>query len=248
VRTGDGWLGAPDEAPFDRIEVTVGVSDLAPAWRLQLAPGGILVAPLWLRAGLQAAVAFVRSTGGDRLRSRQVEPCGFMRLRGPHAGPEAFVEVRPGLLTCVDDVATLDLALLRTLLEGPSTRHPAPQLSTTLSWFTRLALEEPGAIALSPVDLTDPGGALGGIFDPGPPAPGLALISPREGDLVVFGDPGAADRLRRCLDGPSVELSALRIEAIPADAVADPAASEPPRRGVWRIDRPAHRFLLEIEG
>lgn len=58
VRTGDGWLGAADRAPFDRIQATVGVWDLAPAWADQLAPTGTLVAPLWLRAGVHATAAF----------------------------------------------------------------------------------------------------------------------------------------------------------------------------------------------
>jgi len=85
VRAGDGWLGAADRAPFDRIIVTVGVPDLSPAWVAQLAPGGRLVVPLSLAAGVEAAVAFVRD--GVRLRSLHLNPCGFMRLRGSHADP-----------------------------------------------------------------------------------------------------------------------------------------------------------------
>jgi SAM-dependent methyltransferase len=66
VRTGDGWLGAADRGPFDRIQATVGVWDLAPAWADQLAPTGTLVAPLWLRAGVHATAAFTRpSTMSD---------------------------------------------------------------------------------------------------------------------------------------------------------------------------------------
>src|SRR3989442_13842516 len=36
VVLGDGALGYPDAAPFDRIILTVGAWDLAPAWRAQL--------------------------------------------------------------------------------------------------------------------------------------------------------------------------------------------------------------------
>lgn len=32
VVAGDGWLGLPTDAPFDRIEATVGVWDLSPHW------------------------------------------------------------------------------------------------------------------------------------------------------------------------------------------------------------------------
>ncbi|MGR7002082.1 protein-L-isoaspartate O-methyltransferase family protein [Yinghuangia aomiensis] len=51
LRHGDGWRGCADGAPYDRIHATVGVDDIAPTWRTQLADGGLLVAPLWLRPG-----------------------------------------------------------------------------------------------------------------------------------------------------------------------------------------------------
>ena len=41
--------------------------------------------------GLQLSVAFVRE--GDALVSRSIHDCGFMRLRGPHSGPDAIVAV-----------------------------------------------------------------------------------------------------------------------------------------------------------
>jgi protein-L-isoaspartate(D-aspartate) O-methyltransferase len=91
VVDGDGWLGEPAGAPYDRIEATVGIWDLSPHWLAQLSDGGVLVVPLWLRAGTEAVVAFERR--GDRLVSRGVDPCGFMRLRGPHAGPERYVPI-----------------------------------------------------------------------------------------------------------------------------------------------------------
>jgi protein-L-isoaspartate(D-aspartate) O-methyltransferase len=91
VIDGDGWLGEPAGAPYDRIEATVGIWDLSPHWLAQLEDGGVLVIPLWLRAGTEAVVAFERRE--DRLVSRGVDPCGFMRLRGPHAGPERYVPI-----------------------------------------------------------------------------------------------------------------------------------------------------------
>ncbi|MBB2911854.1 protein-L-isoaspartate(D-aspartate) O-methyltransferase [Streptosporangium becharense] len=85
VVCGDGAAGFPAAAPYDRIIATVGVWDLAPAWLEQLAPGGRIVAPLDLR-GVQRSVAMERS--GGHWTSRSVLPCGFMRMRGPFAGPE----------------------------------------------------------------------------------------------------------------------------------------------------------------
>lgn len=43
VVLGDGALGHPDGAPYDRIIATVGAWGLPPAWLAQLAPGGRLV-------------------------------------------------------------------------------------------------------------------------------------------------------------------------------------------------------------
>lgn len=46
VRQGDGTLGVPEAAPFDRILVSPGVADIAPSWILQLDEEGTLVLPL----------------------------------------------------------------------------------------------------------------------------------------------------------------------------------------------------------
>jgi protein-L-isoaspartate(D-aspartate) O-methyltransferase len=53
LRVGDGSLGWPDEAPFDRIIVTAGASECPPQLWEQLAEGGVLVGPfgpLWEQA------------------------------------------------------------------------------------------------------------------------------------------------------------------------------------------------------
>jgi len=46
IRAGDGALGVPEAAPFDRILVSGGVTDIAPAWVEQLDHDGRLVLPL----------------------------------------------------------------------------------------------------------------------------------------------------------------------------------------------------------
>jgi protein-L-isoaspartate(D-aspartate) O-methyltransferase len=94
----DGALGWPPAAPYDRIILTVGAWDILPGWAGQLAPGGRLVLPLSLGQALQYSVAFQPTDG--HLASVSVLPCGFMRLRGPWAGPETVVRLpgEPGLL------------------------------------------------------------------------------------------------------------------------------------------------------
>lgn len=83
VVTADGGLGWPDGAPYDRLIVTCGPSDIPPAWWEQLRPGGVMVVPLTLAAGVARSCAFQFQDGVFVARS--LEPCGFMPLRGEYA-------------------------------------------------------------------------------------------------------------------------------------------------------------------
>src|SRR5262249_39931318 len=61
----DGAYGHPPRAPYDRIIVTVGAWEVAPAWARQLAADGRLVVPLSVR-GTQLSVAFTPDAAGLR--------------------------------------------------------------------------------------------------------------------------------------------------------------------------------------
>ena len=78
----DGGYGYKDVAAFDRIILTVGVSDIAPAWWEQLKPEGRIVLPLMLK-GAMKSVAFVKVS--DHFSSISMKDCGFMPLRGDFA-------------------------------------------------------------------------------------------------------------------------------------------------------------------
>lgn len=90
VLNADGASGYPECAPYDRIIVTAGAPDIAPAWREQLAAGGRLVVPLELWPGLQVCVAF--EPAKDHLASVAAAWCGFLRMGGEFAGSEEEVE------------------------------------------------------------------------------------------------------------------------------------------------------------
>ena len=75
VIVADGWHGWPDGAPYDRIIVTAGSYDVAPAWFDQLMDGGRIVMPWDYRA-----MTFVKH--GERLNLVSHSFCGFMRMRG----------------------------------------------------------------------------------------------------------------------------------------------------------------------
>lgn len=75
----DGWRGARDHGPFDRIVATVACPDLSPTWAGQLTPGGWMLIPLE-HAGCHPLVR-VRVSDGQ-LRGRVVGYSGFMPARG----------------------------------------------------------------------------------------------------------------------------------------------------------------------
>jgi protein-L-isoaspartate(D-aspartate) O-methyltransferase len=216
VRAGDGWAGAPDAAPYDRIELTIGSSDISPAWRDQLADDGLLVLPLWLRIGVQLSVAFWRD--GDVLRSETVRDCGFQRLRGPHGGPEGFVAVGGGDFVVLDDAS--DAAPLRELLRQGPWKELAPRIDPAV--FARLALDEPRTVAVS--DLS------------GPPRPGMydagSLVVVDDDQMLTYGSPVARDRFVHALETTRpLDRSRLRVTA----TFGDPP---PPTQG-WRFVRPS---------
>jgi protein-L-isoaspartate(D-aspartate) O-methyltransferase len=66
VRVGDGMIGAPDRAPFDRILVTAAAETEPEALIGQLAEQGVMVLPLGPRGGTQNIVRLTKSENGLR--------------------------------------------------------------------------------------------------------------------------------------------------------------------------------------
>lgn len=125
VISGDGGFGDLAGAPYDRIILTVGSSDIAPAWRDQLRVGGRLVLPLYLLPGIQQSVAFEKRE--DCLESLSMKPCGFLPLQGafmaerPH---EVKLASEPGLTFALDHGGNVDAQSIFGLLSGPSEDLP----------------------------------------------------------------------------------------------------------------------------
>ena len=80
VIEGDGALGHPDGAPYDRIIATVGAFETPTAWLDQLTPTARLVVPLRLRGTSSRSIVFERGAGG--WVSRESRLAVFMPLRG----------------------------------------------------------------------------------------------------------------------------------------------------------------------
>ena len=75
VRTGDGYKGWPEQAPFDAIMVTAGADEVPAPLVEQLKPGGRLVIPLG--SGVQRLTLVEKGADG-RTRSREIIPVRFV--------------------------------------------------------------------------------------------------------------------------------------------------------------------------
>ncbi len=126
VVRGDGADGYPHAAPYDRIILTVGAWDIAPAWVAQLKPGGRLLLPLALQGTVQKLVAFEHVD--DHLVSVSVRDGGFMPLRGAWAVPETHLSLGPesGLSLGLGSPRAVDADAVYALLAGPSRAWPTP--------------------------------------------------------------------------------------------------------------------------
>jgi protein-L-isoaspartate(D-aspartate) O-methyltransferase len=81
-RIGDGTLGWPEEAPFDRIVVTAGAPCVPETLKGQLADGGMLVVPV---GGEEVQSLTVVTRKGAEFETRHVTSCRFVKLIGKGA-------------------------------------------------------------------------------------------------------------------------------------------------------------------
>jgi len=81
VRTGDGWLGWPERAPFDAILLAAAPETVPPALLAQLAPGGRLCLPIGGRDEAQELQLITRQPDGS-FTSRRLEVVRFVPMTG----------------------------------------------------------------------------------------------------------------------------------------------------------------------
>jgi protein-L-isoaspartate(D-aspartate) O-methyltransferase len=80
LRLGDGTLGWPEQAPFDRIVITAAAPKLPEnLLRAQLKDGGVAVAPVG-EADDQMLLHIRRD--GNELKTTEICPCVFVKLIG----------------------------------------------------------------------------------------------------------------------------------------------------------------------
>jgi len=118
VITRDGSLGAPENAPYDRVIVTVGAFDIPQDWCRQLAPGGRLVVPLRWR-GQTRSVTFVRDD--DALRSDSVLLCGFVPMIGQDSEVTGTIDTAGHVSLYWDSDQDINITTLNRVLDHPKT-------------------------------------------------------------------------------------------------------------------------------
>jgi protein-L-isoaspartate(D-aspartate) O-methyltransferase len=118
VMCADGGYGDPDGAPYDRIIVTAGAWDIAPAWLEQLTASGRLVLPLSL-CGVELSVALGRGDGN--WRSSSACRCGFVAMLGAFARPQLALRLGGPdvVLIQIADDGDIDPEAVRAALAGP---------------------------------------------------------------------------------------------------------------------------------
>ena len=88
--TGDGVLGYPDGAPFDRVVSTAAIRDVVPpAWVQQLRPDCRLVTP-WGTDWWNGFLLTLAMTGEGRATGRFSGNLSFMRVRAQHSSLYGF--------------------------------------------------------------------------------------------------------------------------------------------------------------
>jgi protein-L-isoaspartate(D-aspartate) O-methyltransferase len=78
VRAGDGYLGWPEEAPFDAVMLTAAAPRIPEPLRQQLRDGGRLIAPI----GDEWQELVVVTRRGERFEERRVLPVRFVPMTG----------------------------------------------------------------------------------------------------------------------------------------------------------------------
>ncbi|HLJ81420.1 MAG TPA: methyltransferase domain-containing protein [Ktedonobacterales bacterium] len=239
----DGAFGWPEGAPYDRIILTVGAADIAPAWFEQLAEGGILLLPLLL-GGAEASAAFRKRAG--ELVSESLAPCGFMRLRGAEAWPDQWVPLADGRRLFAEHASDLAVPIASLLRTRPRrrlwTHPPTPAVQqylglrgyTTFTIFTERKIPQRSRVrGRWGVYVGEPGGG-----------PSLVLFANTLPMLLAFGTPAAERILEAELPGwQSASYQPIERRHVIARprAIAD---ATPPPAGASRVSR--RHFTFDV--
>ncbi len=109
---GDGLLGCPQRAPFDRVVSTMAVRSVPYAWVRQAAPHGVVLTPWGTRySNADALVRLVVADDHSRAEGRFIRPVEFMKARSHRRSRGLHTEYVPGgdVVAAADSITTTDL-------------------------------------------------------------------------------------------------------------------------------------------
>lgn len=243
VIAADGSSGYAPGAPYDRIILTVGASNISPAWVDQLTDGGLLVIPLWL-GGPEASVAFRKHE--EKLESESLAPCGFMRLRGSGATAEEWASLPDGRFIFAEHAQELAPEVHALLHSRPRRRL---YLRPDSGLLQRLGLRGCTLVAIYPANRSPRAQQTSrksrghwGVFARDEEGPSLALFATLLPMLLVFGGPAAENQIKRVLmyeaSQPALPLERWKITAFRRDSAPEPSP------GIVRVQR--DQFTIDV--
>lgn len=120
VVCGDGALGFPAAAPYDRIIVTAGAWDISAGWWEQLADDGRIVVPLRVHeSGLTRCFAFNRTGPNELVSTTTPLVCGFVPMRGIAEHATQHIRLDADVVLKLDATDQPDRAALTRALSHP---------------------------------------------------------------------------------------------------------------------------------
>lgn len=249
VICGDGALGHPGGAPYDRIVVTAGAWDIPAAWWRQLAPGGRMVVPVRLHGSGLTRVLPLVLVEPDRMVSTAAVVCGFVPIRGSDERPEDHVRLAEEVVLAVDDADEPDHDGLAQALDHPARRlwtgitvdHDEPAEHLDLWLATNAGDSGFGRLSVS-------GKARAAGVDPALRWAGAALY--RAGAvayLVVRAHGSDADELGIVAHGPDSEKLCDRLDDLlhswARQRPGQPTITAAPISTAQRAEHPAAEFV-----
>ena len=181
----DGFVGAAEHGPFDRIVATVACPDLSPHWESQLTSDGCIVAPL-LHAGWSPIVKIWRD--GTRLRGKLSIGAGFVSMQGQLSKSDPWQHLGPRLPIELGD-ASVFAAPAKLLQEHLDVQRLWSSIFHT-DFFLFLSIRSPKAF----FSFRPPGY---GLYDE---RVGVVLYTPGSQSLRVVGNPSLRDTFLRLFD------------------------------------------------
>ena len=122
VICGDGAVGHPESAPYDRAIITAGAWDIPAAWWDQLADHGRIVVPLRVHeSGLTRCFAFDRTGPTTLVSTTTPLVCGFVPMRGTAEHTDQHIRLESDVVLKLDAADQPDRAALAHALHHP--RH-----------------------------------------------------------------------------------------------------------------------------